>query len=279
MSPSSPLHVLRSGLEPGPDTEALVLVHGYGASSFTWRHWLPALERAAHVVRVDLLGCGGSEMPAQGPYDPEGQSALLLDILSDLATGEQHRPRGITLVGHSLGGGIALLTALAMQGRGTPARGLVVVGGAAYPQRLPPFVRLAHRPRLAHALMDLVPRGFLIEQVLRSIVFDAATVTDEVVEGYTRPLLRDGAVQALLQSATHIEPAGLDGIVRAYPGLTTPSLLLWGRHDRVVPPWVGARLAGDLPSARLHILERCGHLPQEEVPEASLTPVLRFLDR
>ncbi|MEQ1857848.1 MAG: alpha/beta fold hydrolase, partial [Longimicrobiales bacterium] len=60
--------------------------------------------------------------------------------------------------------------------------------------------------------------------------------------------------------------------------LDMPALLIWGRSDRVVPLSVGERLARELPKAQLHVLDRCGHLPAEEVPHESFAVVERFLD-
>ncbi len=268
------LHVARSGRPPGPAEETFVLVHGYGASSFTWRQWVPELELRGHVVQVDLLGCGASPAPPSGPYHPEGQVGLLLERMRDLGLLE-HR---LTLVGHSLGGGIALYTALELARAGTPLHRMIVVAGAAYPQPMPPFVGLARRRTLARMAMEALPTSLLVRQVLRSIVFDPSVVTDELVDGYAAPLDRPGASRALIETARRIEPPNLADLTARYPTLTTPTFLLWGRHDRVVPPWVGERLSRALPAARLQLLPRCGHLPQDERPDASLAALVSFLD-
>lgn len=266
------LHTARGGQAPGPDVDTFVLVHGFGASSFTWRHWLPALGRRGHVVAVDLLGCGESPRPQDGPYDPVGQAGLVAEAV--LALG----PSRLTLVGHSLGGAVAILTALRLQELGCPPHRLVVIGGAAYPQRLPPFVKCARYPRASAIVFRALGARFVVRQVMRPIVFDPATVTDDLVDGYAEPLTRPGSIEALLASAACIVPPDLNAITARYPTLDTPTLLLWGRHDRVVPPSVGARLERALPNACFHILERCGHVPQDERPEASLHVLTSFLD-
>ena len=271
------LYVERSGLDAAPGSDVFLLIHGYGASTFTWRTWTPVLERRGHVIGIDLLGCGRSGMPPEGPYGPVGQASLVLELLGRLASEEGIEPGRVTLVGHSLGGGIALLTALELQRAGTPAGRLVVVSGAAYPQRMPPFVTIARTPRLARLLMAAVPSRVLARQVLRSIVFDSSVVTDELVDGYARPLAREGAPGALIASARRIQPPDLAAITERYRSLAAPTLLLWGRHDRVVPAWVGERLSRALPDADFRLLERCGHLPQDERPAASLAALESFL--
>lgn len=277
MSVLDTLHIERSGLDPASGPGVFLLIHGYGASTFSWRSWTPMLERRGHVIGIDLLGCGQSAMPTEGPYGPVGQAALVLELLGRLASEEGIEPRRVTLVGHSLGGGIALLTALELQREGTPAGRLVVLAGAAYPQRMPPFVSIARRPRFARLLLAAVPPGVLARQVLRSIVFDPSVVTDELVDGYARPLARECAPGALIATARLIQPPDLAAITKRYASLAAPTLLLWGRHDRVVPAWVGERLVRALPNARLRVFERCGHLPQDELPGASLAALESFL--
>ncbi|MDZ7778575.1 MAG: alpha/beta hydrolase [Gemmatimonadota bacterium] len=272
MSTRPRLHVTRSGRPLHPDGETFLLLHGFGGSSFSWRWWTPALEHRGHVVQVDLLGFGRSPMPVEGPYDPEGQAGLVLDVLDGID------PARLTIVGHSFGGAISLLLALELQERGRAPERLVLVAGVAYRQRIPPFVRIARYPRLGQALSELVGVRTIMAQALRSVVFDTTSVTSELVTGYARPFTREGAIRAVLTCATRIQPPRMDAITALYPRLSMPTLLLWGRHDPVVPPWVGARLAHDLPNARLRTLERCGHLPQEELPEASLAEVEAFLD-
>jgi pimeloyl-ACP methyl ester carboxylesterase len=267
------LHVARSGLPAGPDTDAFVLLHGFGASSFTWRHWRGALEQRGHVVMIDLLGFGASPKPSNGPYDPVGQAGLVTEIVRGLGDVP------VTLVGHSFGGGVAMLTALALRDLGRPVRRLVIVAGAAYRQRLPPFVHCARYPRTMNVVFRTIGARLMIRQVVRSVVFDPAVVTNDLVEGYAVPLKHPDALGAILACAARIEPAGLDEITSRYPSIDVPTLLLWGRHDRVVPPSIGVRLERALPEARLHLLDRCGHVPQEELPEASLALLTAFLDR
>jgi pimeloyl-ACP methyl ester carboxylesterase len=269
-----PLHVEVGGSEPGPETSTFLLIHGYGASTFTWRFWKPRLAERGHVIAVDLKGFGRAPKPADGRYAPRDQADLLLRLI------EARDLRRITLVGHSLGGGIALLTALglldAADGR---LERMVIVAGAAYDQRLPPFVRLADFPTLSGAAFKALGARRVTRAVLEQIVYDPTGVDDEQVRGYAEPLAADDTVRALLETARLIRPADLEAIVARYRDLDVPSLLLWGRADRVVPLAVGERLARDLPNARLHVLERCGHLPAEELPSESYALLERFLEQ
>jgi pimeloyl-ACP methyl ester carboxylesterase len=267
-----PLHTELFGPAPAPDLETFVLIHGYGASGFTWRHWSPRLARLGHVVQIDLKGFGRAPKPDDSRYAPGDQAELVRRLIVDRDLSN------VTLVGHSLGGGVALLAAMGlMEEARSRLRRLVLVAGAAYAQRLPPFVKMAAWPRLSALLFELVSARRVVEGALRMVVFDSDSVTADQVKGYADPLGSPGAVRVLLSTARQIVPPDLPSVVGRYPLIPVPSLLLWGRDDPVVPLSVGQRLARALPNARLHVLERCGHLAQEERPAESFAVLERFL--
>jgi pimeloyl-ACP methyl ester carboxylesterase len=248
-----PLHTELFGPAPAPDLETFVLIHGYGASGFTWRHWSPRLARLGHVVQIDLKGFGRAPKPDDSRYAPGDQAELvrrLMALLAAMGLMEEARSR---------------------------LRRLVLVAGAAYAQRLPPFVKMAAWPRLSALLFELVSARRVVEGALRMVVFDSDSVTADQVKGYADPLGSPGAVRVLLSTARQIVPPDLPSVVGRYPLIPVPSLLLWGRDDPVVPLSVGQRLARALPNARLHVLERCGHLAQEERPAESFAVLERFL--
>lgn len=268
-----PLHVETSGADAGPGIDTFLLIHGYGASTFTWRHWAPRLAERGHVVMLDMKGFGRAPKPDDGRYGPEHQAALVLRLIQERSL------ENLTVVGHSLGGGVALLTALGLLDRDAERlRRLIVVAGAAYDQKLPPFVKLADHPRVSSLLFRALGPERVVRLVLQSIVYDRAKVDDEQVRGYAAPLASADALRALIDSAKHIRPDGLERLNARYSELAVPSLIIWGRHDRVVPLWVGERLERDLPDARLRVLERCGHLPAEELPDESWAVLEAFLD-
>lgn len=269
-----PLHVQESGTASAPGVDTFLLLHGYAGSSFSWRYWAPGLAERGHVLLVDLKGFGRAPKPMDGEYGPADQAALVTRLI------EQRGLTRLTLIGHSLGGGVALLTALGLASAGDPRLDrLVLVASAAYEQRMPPFVKLADHPRLSSLLMGALGARLLVRSVLRTIVYDASRVNDTQVRGYADPLQTSGAVRALIEAARQLRPGNLDELAASYPRIDVPTLLLWGRQDPVVPLAIGERLARELPSAHLHVLESCGHLPAEEHPEASFAALTAFLDR
>jgi pimeloyl-ACP methyl ester carboxylesterase len=224
---------------------------------------------------VDLVGFGAAPPPARrsgyGPIE-QADAVVALSARADL--------RGATLAGHSLGGGVALLTALRLRELGEADRlaGLVSIAGPAYPQAIPYYIGLARIPLLGTLLLHVVAPERLVRTVLEYVFYDAKLVTDAQVEGYAAPLRTRRARRAVVETARRIVPKNLDALSRRFAEVAVPTLLLWGRQDHVIPLWVGERLARDLPHARLVVLERCGHSPPEELPAESLRHVRAFLD-
>ena len=269
-----PLHVEILGPDPDPGVDSIVLLHGYGGSSFSWRYWAPFLAKRAHVVLVDMKGFGSAPKPDDGQYGPRHQAELIYRLIlqADL--------QRVTLIGHSLGGGVALDTALRLLDS-EPGRlkRLILVASAAYKQRMPLFVALAKYRRLASTALRILGTQFVIRHVLKSIVFDPSEVSDNQVLGYAKPLSSPEAHRALIDTALAIVPPDLEKLTARFEELDVPTLVLWGRQDRVVPLWVGERLADKLPDAKLQVLENCGHMPAEELPKESWEALQAFLDQ
>ena len=261
-----PLHVEQYG----EGHRKIMLLHGFGANSYTWLSWIGGLAKEHEVWSVELKGHGAAPAPPDDLYSLHDHADLVhrLIVQKDL--------RELTLVGHSMGGGIALLVALLLLEGGRLER-LILVSGAAFPQRLPPFIALAARGRLSEWGLRLCPKRLLIRRVLRSIVYDPEGVTESQVVAYAEPLYSPPHRTALIKTAVGIIPPDLARITARIPEIDVPTLLLWGRHDWVVPLDVAERLLAALPSAQLEIMEDCGHMPPEELPKESLDIVLKFL--
>lgn len=263
-----PLHVESHGAGP-----PLLFLHGFGANSFTWRRWVAALAPRHEVVLVDLKGFGAAPKPADGRYSPMLQAELVHRLVL------QRDLRDLTLVGHSLGGGVALLTALRLIDSGQAERlsRLVLIGSIAYEQPLPRYIRWARIPLVGEILLGLLSAERIVRGVLSYIMYDTSAVNRGMIDGYANPLRGTAAKRALLETARDLIPRDVDEITARYPEIGVPTLLLWGRQDPITPLWVGERLARDLPDARLVILEGCGHVPPEEKPEECLEAIRGFL--
>ncbi len=266
---SLPLHWEVHG-EEGPP---VLLLHGFGTNGYTWTRWVTELAKSYRVFVVEMKGFGASPTPRDGQYRPQDQALLLHHLVL------QNDLRDLTLVGHSLGGSILLLASLRLfEADPSRLRKMVLIGAPVGPQAVSPFIRLAGRPWLGRILLRLIPSRFLIKTALKWAYFDRSLVTEAAVEAYAEPLRRRDGRYALALSARQVVPGDFKDVPHRLRKLTTPTLLLWGEEDPIVPLSAGRRAEGMLPNAALEILPECGHMPQEECPRESLDIVLKFLE-
>ena len=244
-------------------TETVLLVHGFGASIDSWRPILPALARRYHVVVVDLPGFGKSDR-RPGDYSPDALADVLVQILDAKGIERAH------VIGHSWGSSVALAFA-----RRHPERlaKLAVISGWIYDEQIIPLLRWARVPGLGEALFTLFYREAIGERLYLNF-YDPSLVTQETVDAVEKQMGLDGAVASALAAARGMRFGEHEA---DYKNIAAPTLLLWGREDRVARLAFGERLARDLPHARLVVLPRCGHIPMWECSGETAETVLSFL--
>lgn len=259
-------------LSEGRGKRAIVFLHGFGGSRFTWRYWRPALAAHYRLHLIDLKGFGTAARPRDDAYAPQDLAAEVMAWI------QKERLEDWALVGHSMGGGIALHLTLALREAGHPGPGaLVLLGAAAYPQVIPDLISLAARPLVGSVAVTVIPARTLVRWGLQASYSPGRPIPEETVAGYAAGLQCRRGKWAMRRVAARIDPGDLASIASHYPEIPQPTLLLWGSEDRIVPPWVGERLHGELPRSALHVLEGCGHVVPEESPDVSLELVDGFL--
>jgi pimeloyl-ACP methyl ester carboxylesterase len=246
----------------------VVLLHGFAASSYEWRPLVPDLATTHQVVLVDLKGFGRSDKPRDGRYGVRDQSELLVQFLVGKGL------RDVTLVGHSLGGFVALLTAIT---RPDLLSSLVLIDTLCYRQELPFIARLLITPIVGPLVHHLVPARLQVRLGLNRAFYRNERVRPDQVETYAAFLRAPGARYALRETVRDIIPPDLDAIVGQYRNIARPTLIVWARHDDLVPLAHGERLSSDIAGSRLVILEDTGHDCPEETPEAVLATIRSFL--
>ncbi|MHA1133294.1 MAG: alpha/beta fold hydrolase [Alphaproteobacteria bacterium] len=251
----------------------LLLIHGFGASTFTWREIAPALARQHRVIAVDLKGFGQSDKPFDERYSVFDQAELLKQLIIDKDL------RDLTLIGHSFGGGVALVLALdedpQLKGR---IKKLVLLDTIAYPQDIPVAFKMLDMPVVSHVGVRMLPPAVQARLALRIAYLDNSKIDDDEVEMYAAPLRTAAGKHAIIHSARQIMPEDLEEISKRYASIELPTLIAWCDYDRVVPLDVGLKLRRTLPNATLEIIDSCGHMPHEEQPEATLELIEDFLD-
>jgi pimeloyl-ACP methyl ester carboxylesterase len=184
------------------------------------------------------------------------------------------------LVGHSMGGGVALMIAVDfMERRRNAIRSLTLVDSLALPQRIPWRLQPAFSPRLGSFLTSLLPPRLIVRIVLRFAFYDGRRITEVMVRTYARNLESEEGRHAALETARQMIPDDLAGTIEKYKQLTLPALLIWGRQDRIVPPAIGIELKALIQGSKLIFIDDCGHIPQAERPDVTLRAIAEFLAR
>ncbi|SBO43956.1 putative hydrolase or acyltransferase of alpha/beta superfamily [Cyanobium sp. NIES-981] len=273
-----PVHAVVAGPE-NPEGPAVLLVHGFGASTDHWRHNIPALAATHEVHAVDLLGFGRSAKPAGLAYG----GALWRDQL--LAYVQERIGRPVVLVGNSLGG-FASLAAGAALGEQAAGVALLNAAGPFSDEQAPPrgwgaITRqtigsaLLRSPVLQRLLFENLRRPATIRRTLNQVYIDRTNVDDALVEAIRRPSLDPGAF-GVFRTVFDI-PRG-QPLDELFAQLGCPLLLLWGIRD----PWInaaGRRAAFQrhAPAATTEVVLEAGHCPHDEVPDQVNTALLQWL--
>lgn len=252
----------------------MLLVHGITSSADAWRGVMPALAEHHTVVAPDLLGHGGSAKP-RGDYSLGAYASGLRDLLA--ALGHERA----TVVGHSMGGGIAMVLAYQFPER-VERLGLVSSGGLGKEVGL--ALRAATLPGAGLVLPVITRRG------PRDAVIGAAHVLSRLglrtradVRGAALGLasLSDGAARrAFIHTARSIiDPAGqrVSARDRLYLAEGMPTLLLWGDRDPMIPVAHGIAAHEAIPHSRLELFPGAGHYPFEEDPERFVSVLREFI--
>ncbi len=253
----------------------VLLLHGFGASSYTWRHVEPALIASGHrVLTVDLKGFGLSDKPLDENYSIFDQAALITQFITRL------KLKDLTVVGHSLGGGVTLVLALEKDKKKRKRiTKIVLIDSVAYSQNIPIAFSILRTPVLGKISSSLVPLDVQARIALRLAYYDNSKFDSRDVKQYADPLKDKGSRNAMIQTARKIMPENLPELSNRYKTIQIPALIIWCDHDKVIKPNIGLRLHNDLPNSIFRVVRKCGHLPQEEKPQRTVQLLQDFLKR
>ena len=242
----------------------MLLLHGFGASSYSWREVAQPLAQFAEVVSYDRPAFGFTERPTEwtstNPYSLSGQMQLLNGLIAKFGQG-----RKIILVGHSAGGQIAAEFA-----RLNPEKvsSLILVDPAilttgGIPTWLTWLLDVPQIDRVGPLLVGQISSSG--DSVIRQSWFDESKITEEIYAGYHAPLQIKGWERAFWQFVKAPKATDLsDNLAQ----IAQDILVITGDTDNIVPTADALKLADLLPSAELEVIANTGHLPQEESPVA-----------
>jgi pimeloyl-ACP methyl ester carboxylesterase len=268
------LHGHEVGYRMAGEGPAILLIHGMAGSSRTWRAVMPQLARDFTVVAPDLLGHGESAKP-MGDYSLGGHASGLRDLLSGALGIER-----ATLVGQSLGGGVAMQ--LAYQHPELCER-LVLVGSGGLGREVSWLLRLLTLPGAEYVMPIFFPRflrdrGNDVSRFLRDRGIQAPHAAElwRAYASLAEPDNRHAFVKTL---RAVIDPGGqtVSANDRLYLASAVPSMIVWGDRDDIIPIEHAHQAHARMPGSRLEIFEGAGHFLHVEQPDRFVEVLRDFI--
>jgi pimeloyl-ACP methyl ester carboxylesterase len=252
----------------------IVLIHGMARSATTWRFVIPRLAERFTVIAPDLLGHGESEKP-RGDYSLGAFASNVRDLL--LALGHKRA----TVVGHSLGGGVAMQFAYQFPEH---TERLVLVSSGGLGDEVNLLLRVLTLPG-AELVLPLAcnkwfhEAGSNVSHWLGNIGLRPSPHITEILDSYgslTDAETRTAFVHTL-RSVVDVAGQRVSAADRLYLAAAVPTLIVWGARDHIIPVDQGRATHKAIASSRLHVFERAGHFPQCEYPEEFVEILCDFM--
>lgn len=258
---------------PGP---VFTLLHGFGASLFSWHEVIEPISAYGKVIAYDRPGFGFSSRPQVkdqeqlNPYDNEAQIELIIQLLDRLEVDKS------ILIGHSAGGLLALEAASRYPDR---VKGLLLIAPAVLGHKyVTNGTRWFLRKPLSRAIFKRAVRMVLLrkERILRRAWYHPEDISAQTKEGYFAPFEREDTEDALYWIS---EASDFEFSDEEITTIKTPAMVIQGAEDRIVPPEVGKRVSVLMQDSIYREIPACGHVPHEEKPREFLELFKGFMDQ
>ncbi|MDX3451514.1 alpha/beta hydrolase [Streptomyces sp. ME02-8801-2C] len=267
------VHGYRRAFRMAGEGPALVLIHGIGDSSATWAELIPDLARSHTVIAPDLLGHGASDKP-RADYSVAAYANGVRDLLTTLGI------ESATLVGHSLGGGVAMQFAYQFPER---TERLILVSAGGVGREVNPVLRAVSLPGAHLALSALRLPGMRLQvglvvrlmKLLGTGLGQDATELLTLVDALPDETARNAFIRTL-RAVVDWRGQVVTMLDRCYLTEGMPTMLLWGDRDSVVPVRHAYRAHEAMPGSRLEVFEGAGHFPFHSDPARFVALVEEF---
>jgi pimeloyl-ACP methyl ester carboxylesterase len=252
----------------------LLLVHGMAGSAETWRHVMPALAKRFTVLAPDLLGQGQSDKP-RGDYSLGAHANTLRDLLDALGH------RRVTVIGQSLGGGVAMQFAYQFPER---CERLVLVDSGGLGREVTFYLRMLTVPGFESVFPLFCTRrlrdtGNLVATWLGGAGVRSTPAGQEIWRSYAS--LADAenrrAFFRSLRDVIDFSGQAVSALGRLYRAAQLPTLIVWGAQDPFIPVRHAVAAHEAIPGSRLEIFDGVGHYPHCEAPERFVEVVVDFI--
>ncbi|MEN2975498.1 MAG: alpha/beta hydrolase [Candidatus Caldarchaeales archaeon] len=241
------------------DNHPLLLIHGWGSSSYSWRRNYPDLSKTFKIVALDLPGFGNSA-PLPSGINLDSVSSHIFNLLDQLDLRQTY------LVGHSMGGVISAYLA----GKRPERISKLVLESPSFLGRRPFFTDLVKNKVIAKILIRFLISKSFVRRGLRSSYGNPDLITEETIEGYYQSVVKSG--YTLLEASDILKEFDIGILER----ITCPILFVLGEKDKWIPIEETMRIA-DRMNAQIAVIPGAGHIPHEERPQEFNRIIVEFL--
>ena len=249
----------------------MIALHGLCETQLTWSHITRLLSPQFQFYLFDLKGHGDSDSPQDGRYSLDDQASIICRFIDD------KRLTNVTILGHSLGGGIGLFIALKFsKKKPQPLAKLILIDSIGAPQPIPLFVRLIGLKWLLSFAAKIFPAKSLVRHfLLKNAYSHSSKLSEKFISEYAKNLSNPNGPYVLSTTVKQLLATNPLHWLGEFAAINVPTLILFGKGDRIVRPYVGIQLNVAITKSELDWLP-CGHMPQEEVPELVAEHIVRF---
>ncbi len=250
----------------------IVLLHSLTASLEYWQFNLASLSNFGKVYALDLVGFGKTDKPKEN-YSIDYYASFVLDFIKKLNLSN------IILVGHCLGGGIALQSAFIENEK---IKKLILIGSPCFSKKINLYLRLLTIPFLGEILS--IPLGKIFsDRILNMNIFHKNSLPADFYQLNHENIMMSDSQRVILSTIREsmnfsgVKPSLLNRL-NAIVELSIPMLIIWGQEDKIVPVLQAKVAKEKYPTAELHILKNCGHMPHVEYPDKVNELVANFIN-
>ncbi|HJT10026.1 MAG TPA: alpha/beta hydrolase [Candidatus Nitrosotalea sp.] len=242
-------------LEDGRSDKAIILIHGLGGSAERWLKVIPYLSTKYRVIAPDMIGFGYSDKPSED-YTMEFFSKFLSAFINNVGL------KSTILVGTSLGGQIAVHCASTNKA----IEKMVLVAPSGAMKSPTPAID-------AYMMAALYPNHTSAREAFE-MMSRSGTVDEFTVSDFVKRMSTPNAKLAFISSVLGIKNSNIEETLKK---IMVPTLVVWGKHDRVIPIQHADQFVSSIKNCTFLELDECGHLPHVEIPDRFSESILEFL--
>lgn len=248
-----------------------IFIHGYGASNNSWDDIQPLFDSTVYTsYLIDLKGFGKSSIPKDNKYSMRDHETVIAEFIDSVITNDYF------LFGHSYGGGVSLLLTISKQLKTKP-KSLILIDCAAYHTDTPFFIKYLQIPIVNRMMFLFSTPKMRARFTLKRIVIKEH-FSEEMLSRHTESLKGKRKKYSYIKTAKQIIPDNYEQLTNGIKEIEIPTLIIWGRQDKVLPVEHGKLLFKEIENSKLEIIEECGHIPHEEYPIETFKIIETFLN-